>query len=144
MNSITCSIGGLTADELTDLWRAVGWGEVNGIQAETGVKNSVNAVAKDDGRTIGCARLVTDGGYQVLLADVMVHPDYQRRGIGTALVKKLLEYLEQKRLPGQWYFISLMSNKGKENFYKQLGFIERPNDDSAGMGAGMIMYIGRE
>jgi predicted N-acetyltransferase YhbS len=144
MNPITYSIGSLSVDELTYLWRSVGWGEVNSIQAETGVKNSVNAVARDDGRAVGCARLVTDGGYQVLLADVMVLPDYQRRGIGTALVKSLLEYLEQKRMPGQWYFISLMSNKGKEDFYKQLGFIERPNSDGAGMGAGMCIYVGRE
>ena len=50
-------------------------------------------VAAVNGRVVGC------GGYlgrkQMELANLMVHPDYRRRGIGQALLKKRLEHLAE-------------------------------------------------
>lgn len=50
-------------------------------------------VAEVDGRIVGC------GGYlgrkQMELANLMVHPDYRRRGIGQALLEKRLDHLAQ-------------------------------------------------
>jgi ribosomal protein S18 acetylase RimI-like enzyme len=50
-------------------------------------------VAEVNGRIVGC------GGYlgrkQMELANLMVHPDYRRRGIGQALLEKRLDHLTQ-------------------------------------------------
>jgi len=48
-------------------------------------------------------------------------------------MNELLNYLD--KLGGKNTNIGLMCSKGREDFYKQFGFIERPNDK---FGSGMI------
>ena len=41
----------------------------------------------DDGRLVGFVNVAWDGGDHAFLIDTKVHPDYQRRGIGTELAR---------------------------------------------------------
>ena len=45
----------------------------------------------DHGRQVGFCRAVTDGTSAVYLADVYVLPGYQGRGLGTELVREMIE-----------------------------------------------------
>jgi ribosomal protein S18 acetylase RimI-like enzyme len=47
-------------------------------------------VAEEDGRAVGLIRGVFDGS-RAIVNVISVHPDYQRRGIGTALVSEIAE-----------------------------------------------------
>lgn len=47
-----------------------------------------------------------------------------------------MEYITSTYPPGS--SVGLMSAKGKEDFYKKFGFMERPNES---YGAGMIQYL---
>jgi ribosomal protein S18 acetylase RimI-like enzyme len=49
-------------------------------------------------------------------ATLRVHPDFQGRGLGTAIIVKLKELSAGHRK------IILYANPGKEGFYKKLGF----------------------
>jgi ribosomal protein S18 acetylase RimI-like enzyme len=71
------------------------------------------------------------------IQDVIVHPHFQGKGIGKAMMKDLMNYLDRYASKGS--FIGLMAAKGKERFYKSFGFAERPNDI---YGAGMCIYKG--
>jgi ribosomal protein S18 acetylase RimI-like enzyme len=51
-------------------------------------------VAEVDGSVVGCAGYLGRG--QMELANLMVHPDYRRRGIGQALLEKRLERLTER------------------------------------------------
>ena len=51
-------------------------------------------VAEEEGVIVGCASYV--GSDRINLANLMVHPDRRRRGIGQALLEKRLEILTQK------------------------------------------------
>lgn len=41
-------------------------------------------------RLVGFVRCLSDGAFAALVVDACVHPDYQRRGIGRKLMKRLL------------------------------------------------------
>lgn len=69
----------------------------------------------DDGRLIGCGRLLCDGVYQAALYDVAVSPDCQGRGIGRRIVETLLSRAQR-------FNVVLYASPGKESFYRKLGF----------------------
>ncbi|MGG3574849.1 GNAT family N-acetyltransferase [Bacillus gobiensis] len=80
---------------------------------------SVSIYRKDE--LIGFGRVVSDGVYQTFICDVMVHPDYQKQGIGRTILKNLLKKCQDEGMKK----VQLFSAKGKHSFYKKLGFTER-------------------
>lgn len=67
------------------------------------------------GRMIGFGRALADGVYQAVLYDIAVVPEFQRQGVGTLIVQKILE-----RLPG--CNVILYAAAGREGFYEKFGF----------------------
>lgn len=121
------------------LREVVQWGVLAAEQAEIGLSNSALLVSCRDGeRIIGCARLIWDGGYVAYIADVIVLPEYQLRGIGKEMMSRIMEYLQNQMKPGWRIMVTLLAAKGKEGFYKGFGFFERPNEN---LGAGMCQWI---
>lgn len=74
-----------------------------------------------DRKLVGFGRVISDGIYQTLICDVMVHPEYQTQGIGTKIMNVLLEKCEQEGI--KW--VQLLSANGKRSFYEKLGFVVR-------------------
>jgi ribosomal protein S18 acetylase RimI-like enzyme len=132
----------LTVSDYNNLRKAVGWNEINERQAGAGIGNSAYLVAAHvNHETVGMARLITDGGYVAYIADVIVHPDYQKQGIGKTMLRRIMNYLEANLVEGDTVCVVLMAAKEKENFYKQLGFVERPTER---LGAGMSQWISKK
>ncbi len=52
---------------------------------------TVNVAARHDGLLIGIARVLTDGYLYAALADIVVHPDFQRRGVGRQLMNRAFD-----------------------------------------------------
>lgn len=129
----------ISTDEYNSLRRSVGWKVLDGEQARKGLDNSMLViVARRDGQAIGSARVIGDGGYMYLIADVMVRPDCQGLGVGKAMLVRINEWLEDLGKDGRCVMANLMATKGNEGFYEKLGFISRPNDE---MGPGMVRWI---
>lgn len=121
-----------------ELRKSVGWTIVKPERAERGINNSVCFVAEDDGLPVGLTRLITDGGYVSCIFDVIVNPSYQNQGIGTGLLKRVIDYIMNNLEENENQMVCLFAAKGKEGFYKRFGFEERPNEVS---GAGMSQWI---
>jgi len=120
----------------------VGWGAILPKQAQKGLDNSAYLVAaKLDNNVIGTARLIHDGGCTAFIVDVIVSPEYQGHGIGKCMIEMIMTYLKNCIEEGEMIFVGLMAAKGREGFYKQFGFIERPNES---MGAGMVLWVKEE
>lgn len=130
---------GINVDDYNRLRNEVGWGELPRQQAQIGLDNSSYVVScSEQGRTVGTARVLWDGGYVAYIADVMVLPDYQRMGIGSKLMQMVMDYLHT-HVNEQWtVMVVLVAAKGKEEFYKKFGFEERPNEK---LGSGMSQWI---
>ena len=67
-----------------------------------------------DGRLIGFGRAISDGVYQAAVYDVAVIPEFQKKGIGTVIMKNILDSLSSCN-------IILYASPGKEDFYRTLG-----------------------
>ena len=67
----------------------------------------------------------------------MVIPEYQGKKIGTGIMNKLIEKINEYKKVNPEIRTYLGATKGKESFYEKFGFISRPNED---LGAGMVLY----
>lgn len=65
---------------------------------------------------VGAGRVLADGRDCAYICDVAVHPDYQGRGLGKQIVRKLTDFSTGHKK------IILYANPGKEGFYSKLGF----------------------
>lgn len=129
----------ISVENYNALRKSVGWPEIEKNQARTGLINTIYLLAAvEDGQTIGMARLVGDGGYVNYIADVVVRPDCQGRGIGKYMLQQILDYIDGNLTAGQTAFVCLMAAHGKEPFYEKLGFSRRPNEK---MGSGMDLWV---
>ena len=134
---ITCELRLPT--DINSFRRSVDWYELSERQLECAKKNSVFAITALDGeKEVGSARVVGDGGYQFFISDVIVRPEYQRMGIGSMMMRKLMECILSVAEDGETVMVNLMSAKDKEPFYESLGFMRRPN---AERGSGMTRFL---
>ena len=84
----------INPDELSVLFNSVGWERRTADRARLAqlVKGSLWVVsALDDGKLVGFARAVSDGATNAYISTVAVLPEYQGRGIGKEIVRRLIQ-----------------------------------------------------
>ena len=129
----------ISVEDCNILRCSAGWPQMHFEQMKTGLENSeFIVVARDNDTTVGMARIVSDGGYVYFIVDVLVLPEYQRKGIGKTMMNNIMEYIYSKLKDGFCIQVDLLASKGKEKFYEAFGFISRP--DSV-YGCGMTQRI---
>lgn len=74
--------------------------------------------AWDGDKLVGLINSIDDGSLTAYIPYLLVNPDYQKQGIGKALVRMIIsEYESYER-------IVLLTEKDTADFYKKCGFIE--------------------
>ena len=108
-------------DEIQTLYAAVGWtAYTEDLPAlKRGFQNSLLVLAAyEDGELIGLIRAVGDGATVVFVQDLLVAPQKQRQGVGTALLKAVLyRYSNVRQL-----LLTTDNTPKTIAFYKSLGF----------------------
>ena len=116
-----------TVIEYTRLRNLVGWWEVDENATGKALENSLfSVVATEHGTIIGFGRIIGDGGLYFYIQDLIVHPEFQAKGLGKILMKELMSYITAKAKSGA--FVGLMAAKGLEKYYEQFGFKARDKD----------------
>ncbi len=127
-----------TPNEFNNLTESVGWGKRDNKIVEEALKNTLYSICVYDvDKLIGYARIIGDKTIFLYIHDVMVIPEYQGKKIGTEIMKKLLNQINEYKKVNPEIRTYLGASKGKEGFYEKFGFISRPNNE---LGAGMILY----
>ena len=72
---------------------------------------------------VAMGRITGDGACFVQVNDVVVHPDWQRRGLGSQIMDRLMRWADG-HLPSGCY-ISLIADPGAERLYERSGFAAR-------------------
>ncbi len=102
---------------ISELFQIVNWGIRNPKEIESSFsKSSVTCFVKNGKEIIGFGRTIDDGKYYALLVDIVIHPDYQSKGIGKKVVDEILKHLNG------YNFITLTAAPNKDEFYKKLGW----------------------
>ena len=82
--------------------------------------------AEIGGVAVGMGRVIGDGGLHYYLTDVVVVPAYQRRGIGSRIVRALTEHVE--RIPFKNTWVGVFAVEGTAEFYARFGYkAQRPS-----------------
>lgn len=124
-------------EEFNYLYDAIGWGSYDEKVSEKSLANTMYSVSVyDDDKIIGYGRIIGDGICFLYIHDVMVIPKYQNKKIGSQIMNKLLEKVNQIKIENPYVRVYLGASKGKEKFYERFGFITR---EDANLGSGMIL-----
>ena len=115
-------------EDYCKLRESVEWLPYSKEQTQKALDNSIyTVIAVDNNHTIGMGRLIGDGVYY-LIADIVVHPNYQKQGVGNKIVNMIIEYVENATPIGGRSSIQLIAVKGKEAFYEKMGFKIIPHE----------------
>lgn len=130
----------ISVEEYLYMRKCVDWKQLGINQAQQAIERSLYFVkaVDDDGKLIGMGRIVGDGAVVCYIQDLVVVPEYQGKGVGSMIIKSLIEFVESIRFEDTTMMLCLMCAKGREPFYKKHGFIARPTDS---LGPGMIQYL---
>ena len=112
----------ITKEEYIYLRNKVSWKELDLNQIEAAIsQNKYLVTLRNDNDILGMIRCISDSSHLFLLCDCIVNPDYQGKGLGRVLVETIINKINED-YKNQYKRIYIMSLKGKEGFYKALGF----------------------
>ena len=114
------SLDGVVWERGSGMFEAAGWGRKTPMELKQAFQNSSYVrMAYENDKLVGFGRTVDDGRYCALIVDLLVDPEYQRKGIGKTILKGLTDDLVG------YTFTSLTATIGKEPFYQKQGWKEQ-------------------
>ena len=104
-------------EQVLNLFRKVYWKHrvVEDIEKAFKLSTTTIFIYKEDA-IIAFGRVIGDGRYYAMLADIIVDPDYQGQGLGKYLVTTLNNQLKN------YHFVNLSAAPGADKFYKSMGW----------------------
>ena len=82
-------------------------------KTKSALDKTLNITAYDGEKLVGCLRILSDGYFFGTITELLVLPDYQKKGIGSRLLQ-----LARENTPTMLYF---GSQPGMEEFYEKNG-----------------------
>ncbi|GAA0576069.1 GNAT family N-acetyltransferase [Streptomyces crystallinus] len=112
----------LDLEEVLEVYRSSGLGErrpIEDVERFAAMVRGANlvVVARAEGRLIGIARSISDFSYATYLSDIAVSGDYQRSGIGRALIDATRKEAPQAK-------VILLSAPAAVEYYPHIGFTQ--------------------
>ena len=114
--SFSDDLAAIDWDEVSALYRAAPLGDKSPADLKLVFENSMFRVFAFDADTLVGAGRLADGRDCSYVCDIAVHPSHQGRGLGKAIVERLV------RLSASHRKIILYAVPGKEPFYEAFGF----------------------
>jgi N-acetylglutamate synthase-like GNAT family acetyltransferase len=120
------------AEDYYRLFLTTGWNDeycFSKEDIENSISNKWYTISAWSGRQlIGTGGILSDGIQHALIVNMIVHPDFRNQGIGTEILRMLVNKCEECRIRD----IQLFAALGKMGFYSKYGFSARP-DNAPGM-----------
>ncbi len=109
-------------DEIVELYKAGGWWKESYDPSSIHqmiAGSFVFAVVVDNNsdKAVGMGRVISDGVSDAYIQDLVVLPEYRKRGLG----KKLVDFLIKQCLAEGIVWIGVIAEPGSDKLYKDLG-----------------------
>lgn len=109
----------IPAESIAVLRRSVGWGGMEAELKDPALRDYLRIACYDGEKLAGFLAVVSNGVTDAYIQDVMVHPDYQGKGIGTELMNRAVARLKADRI----YMVSVIyGEESLRPFYEKFGF----------------------
>ena len=108
----------VSAKALSDLRESVGWNRMEDEYNNPLMTSYYHIAVYEDDKMVGYIDSVSNGVTDAYIQDLMVHPDYQGKGLGTELMNQMIAYLKENRI----YIISVVFEESLKPFYDRFGF----------------------
>ena len=114
--------------ELEKLCDAVGWVRRPIKKVKTAIDHSFLTVSllyehNHKKQLIGFARATSDNAFNATIWDVVIHPEFQGKGLGKALMNQTIKHLRYADIST----ITLFADPNVVSFYRNLGFVADPD-----------------
>lgn len=114
----------ITADEVNEIRRAMGWRRNHPEQVQAGLDGSALVVAAyEAGKAVGMARLSWDGGGGAKISDMLIVPEFRSQGLESKLIERVLDFLREKLKPGFGIQVDIRAWGNQAAQYEGLGFV---------------------
>ena len=125
----------ISAKQIADLRESVGWNRMEESYKDLKMTNLFHIACYENDLLIGYVCVVSNNVTDAYIQDLMVHPSYQNKGIGTSLMNQTISKIKEMKI----YMISVIyGEEPLRKFYEKFGFVSRTNDE---LGAGMILKV---
>jgi GNAT superfamily N-acetyltransferase len=108
----------VSAMQIADLRHSVGWNRMQECYESELIISFFHIACYEGAELIAYIDTVSNGVTDAYIQDLLVHPGYQGRGIGTTLMNKTIEYLKTHKI----YMISVLFDEKLLPFYRRFGF----------------------
>ena len=113
----------IPVDDLIELYASVGWStysKKNPLLLEQAFKNSTYVFnAWEENQLIGLIRGLCDKVSINFIQDLLVHPDFQRKGIGRALIQTVLNEYQDVRKQ-----VLLTDDEEKQKYFYETHYLK--------------------
>ncbi|TCZ79272.1 GNAT family N-acetyltransferase [Paenibacillus albiflavus] len=110
-------------EQLYELYEDLGWNEYLKLSPEVLhraiMQSGITMNAYNGDQLVGTGRVITDGYINAYLCGVGVQPDYQRQGIGSELINRLVQKCKETNL-----HVQLFCSEDNMPFYHKFDFKE--------------------
>lgn len=139
MSTIEIGVGQLTVKQFEYLYQSTNWKSFPLEQIKKSLENDrYHVSAWVNQKIVGMGRLVGDASMYWYIQNLIVLPEYQRLGVGAAIMENLLEFIRKSSLSNSHVVVGLMCSENTAPFYQKFGFLIRPCGD---LGPGATLEI---
>lgn len=113
----------LTADEFIALWESVWENAPTPEQTALALEHSIFRISVYDGeKPVAMARMIGDFGLDYYIKDVIVRPEYQKKGIGSMMIRECVKFIRKNGISGTDIYVELCAMPDVMPFYEKFGF----------------------
>lgn len=125
-------------NDINALTETVGWGRRSDTKWSEVLSKSTHVYSLwDQDLLIGFGRILEDG-VMCMMYDIAVHPRFQNQGLGTKIMKHLIDQVKDKEYVSIGLFTWEASSKDLAHYYNKFGF------EHVSSGMELTRYMKRE